>query len=218
MNDFNASRVALVQAGLRNFGDYGFEGASVRRIAQAAKTPISAITYHFQTKHGLYLACAKHIADTIGGLMSPALHATKIDADAPDAKAQARAALVALMTALTRSMVVEEVDSLSMFIMREQAEPTEAFAIIYGGVMGGVVSRIAELLTIISGGRLTPIAAQVRAIATMGQVMGFRVARAAVLRATGWTDVGAEQVDQIQAIIADHTLAIAHHIERETGI
>jgi len=218
MNENNASRTALIEAGLRIFGTLGYEGASVRRIALAANTPISAITYHFESKQGLYLACAQHIADTMGGMMSHMLSATQTDANAPIGQSAARSALKAILDTLTESIVRQEIDALSMFIMREQAEPTEAFDIIYGGVMGGVIARIADLLMIISSGRLTPLESKVRAMAMMGQVMAFRVARAAVLRTTGWNEIGPAEVKVIQSVIAQQVMAIADQIEREAKL
>ena len=72
---------------IEHFGRFGLEGASTREIAKAAGKPMSAITYHFGGKEGLYLACARHISDTLGwliglaGVMSPAV------ADAAEARA-----------------------------------------------------------------------------------------------------------------------------------
>lgn len=218
MNELNASRTALIEAGLRIFGTLGYEGASVRRIALAANTPISAITYHFESKQGLYLACAQHIADIMSGMMSPMLSATQGDMNKPVSVSNARSALKAILETLIESVVRQEIDALSMFIMREQAEPTEAFDIIYGGVMGRVIARIAELLTVISGARLTPLESKIRAMALMGQVMAFRVARAAVLRTTGWNQIGAAEVKMIQLVISQQVMAIADQIEREAKI
>ncbi len=217
MNEVNASRSALIEVGLRQFGALGFEGASVRAIAQAANTPISAITYHFESKQGLYLACAQHISDIIGSLMSASLIATEIEAGAADAVARARAGLLKILSDLTNAIVQSEIESVSRFIMREQADPTEAFGIIYGGVMGKVIARISALLTTLSHGRLASLDVKVRALAIMGEVMAFRVARAAVMRTTGWSEIGAAEVVVIRSVILDHVSAILDKIERETG-
>jgi hypothetical protein len=48
----------------------------------------------------------------------------------------------------------------------------------------------------------------VRAVALIGQVLVFRVARAAVLRMTGWTDVGAAQAADIRRVLRAHVRAI----------
>ena len=59
------TRLALVRAGLRLFGQRGFDGTSTRQIAAAAKANIGSIAYHFGGKEGLRLAAADHIVETI---------------------------------------------------------------------------------------------------------------------------------------------------------
>jgi AcrR family transcriptional regulator len=43
-----------MEAAFELFGKYGFEGTSVRDIAQKADANIAAINYHFKSKEGLY--------------------------------------------------------------------------------------------------------------------------------------------------------------------
>ena len=49
-------RMKLVLAALKLFAEKGFEGASTREIADAAKANVSAIRYYFGDKAGLYRA------------------------------------------------------------------------------------------------------------------------------------------------------------------
>ena len=53
------TRAALIAAGLRLFGEKGFDATSTRDIAAAANTNIASIAYHFGGKEGLRLACAQ---------------------------------------------------------------------------------------------------------------------------------------------------------------
>ena len=49
----------LLQAALSCFADHGFEGTSLRMVAELAGKHMSLIAHHFQNKEGLYLkACA----------------------------------------------------------------------------------------------------------------------------------------------------------------
>jgi AcrR family transcriptional regulator len=50
--DFTRRR--LIEAGLARFARHGFDGASVRAIAEDAQANQAAIKYHFGTKDGLY--------------------------------------------------------------------------------------------------------------------------------------------------------------------
>jgi AcrR family transcriptional regulator len=47
---------ALMAAGRKLFGKHGFDGTSVREIAQEAGANLGAITYHFGSKRALYSA------------------------------------------------------------------------------------------------------------------------------------------------------------------
>lgn len=212
------SNQALLRVAIDAFGRYGLEGASTRNIAGAAGKPMSAITYHFGGKDGLYLACAQHIADTIGAMVAPALDQVAALCRADGSPAQARAGLAMIFTGFVQTMVSEETAQFSRFIMREQMEPSAAFEILYGGVMGSMLTRVTDLLIVVSGDRLSKAEAQVRTIALMGQVMAFRVAHAAVMRTTGWTSIGPDQAAAINQSIQRHLAAILDALEAGDGI
>jgi AcrR family transcriptional regulator len=198
----------LLDTAIDQFGRKGIEGASTRAIAAAAGTTMSSITYHYGSKQGLYLAAARHIADQIGERMAPAL-ATSVtqsrEGEGPDA------ALKALLTIIDRfveMMVHPESAAWARFIVREQMEPTEAFDVLYGGVMGRLVDHLSALIVRIGGGRCDAAEARLKTLAIVGQALVFRVARATLLRVTGWTDVDTGGAAAIRDIIRAHTAAI----------
>jgi TetR/AcrR family transcriptional regulator, regulator of cefoperazone and chloramphenicol sensitivity len=92
--------------------------------------------------------------------------------------------------------------------VREQMEPTDAFDVLYGGVMGRLVDRLSALIVRISRGRCNPAEARLKTLAIVGQALVFRVARATLLRATGWTDVDAAGAAAIRSVVRAHTSAI----------
>ncbi len=206
------SREMLIQTALAVFGARGRDGATTRDIAAAAGMPMSQITYHFGGKDGLYLACAQHIADHLGGRMAPALSAIDARFDGDDSPASARAMLHDLFGQIVPVMLSPATAPFVRFIMREQTEPSEAFALIYGGVMGQMLARIAYLIGVISGPHGDPGMAQVRALSLIGQVVVFRVAQAAVLRATGWDAVGEAELATIRVIILSNIDAICDRL------
>jgi TetR/AcrR family transcriptional regulator, regulator of cefoperazone and chloramphenicol sensitivity len=198
----------LLDTAIDQFGRKGIEGASTRAIATAAGTTMSSITYHYGGKHGLYLAAARHIADQMGERIAPALavlDAGSSEGDGPDA---ALSALLAIIDRFVEMMVHPESASWARFIVREQMEPTEAFDVLYSGVMGRLVDRLSGLIVRISGSRCDPAEARLRTLAVVGQALVFRVARATLLRVTGWPDVDAAGASAIRRIVRDHTNAI----------
>jgi AcrR family transcriptional regulator len=198
----------LLDTAIDHFGRGGIEGASTRAIAAAAGTTMSSITYHYGSKHGLYLAAARHIADQMGERMAPALAASESrsrEGEGPDA---ALAALLAIIDRFAEVMVHPESAAWARFIVREQMEPTEAFDLLYGGVMGRLVDHLSALIVRIGGGRCDAAEARLKTLAIVGQALVFRVARATLLRATGWTDVDTRGAAAIRRIIRAHTAAI----------
>jgi AcrR family transcriptional regulator len=51
-----SSRERILEEAERVFGAYGFDGASMRQVAEAAEVPLALVSYHFGSKEGLYRA------------------------------------------------------------------------------------------------------------------------------------------------------------------
>lgn len=210
-----SSADALIEAALPLFGTQGLEGTSTRDIARAAGKPMSAITYYFGGKEALYLACARHIGDTIGGLVSRAFDDAGSAIHNP---ADARIGLSRLVSALIAAILRDETAEFARFIVREQQEPTAAFDVIYSGMMGKMLARMVELMTVVAGARVDDIEIRVRVIALMGQVVAFRIARAATLRLTGWTAIGDDERAVIERVVQAQLTAVIDGLEREQGV
>ena len=199
----------LIEEAMRLFSLYGLEGAGIRQIAQAAGRPMSTITYQFGGKHGLYIACAQHIVDTIGGIIAPI-----IDQELPSDAIEGRAQLALIAIAMLDVMARDDVASISRFITREQQEPTEAFEILYRGFMGPVLDRMVTLFQVVAGdSHLDESAARLHVLTVMAQVEAVRLARAVVLRLNQWDDIGVPQLVAIEAVILNNLRAMCDQIE-----
>jgi len=203
----------LLDVAIDHFGRLGLEGASTRAIARDADTLMSSITYHFGGKQGLYLAAADHIAARIGEWMAPTLeHATAL-CDADGDIASVRAAIHAIVGGMAMVMMRDETAAIARFIVREQSDPTEAFARIYKVVMADMLDRLSNLLIRASNGRLTSDEALLRAVTLVGQVLVFRTARATVLTGLGWSDIGDTEAAQITRTLAANLDAILEQLQ-----
>jgi AcrR family transcriptional regulator len=213
----NSTDARLLDVAVEHFGRKGLEGASTRAIAADADTLMSSITYHFGGKKGLYLAAAEHISENMAERLRPAIErVAEICAGGIDVAA-ARASLHAVFARMVEIMVAEESAAFARFVVREQAEPTEAFDRIYAGTMGQMLARVAAMLQVIAGNTLDETEARVRAMTLVGQILVFRVARAAVLRGTGWSSVAASEAAIIKAAVADNLDAIFDRLERRSS-
>lgn len=203
----------LLDVAVDHFGRLGLEGASTRAIARDADTLMSSITYHFGGKEGLYLAAADHIAANMHAKVAPMLErAAALCGDDGDITA-ARAAIHAIVGGMTMVMLRDETAAMSRFIVREQADPTEAFTRIYSGVMGQMLDRLTALVTRVAGGRLTYAEARVRSMTLVGQVLVFRVARATVMTGMGWALIGPDEASLILQAIAANLDAILDQLQ-----
>src|SRR5579871_1631091 len=63
----------IIAAALDVFGAHGFDGASTRMIAKRARITLPALHYYFDTKEGVYLACAEHISERLEARLGPAV-------------------------------------------------------------------------------------------------------------------------------------------------
>ncbi len=203
----------LLDVAVDHFGRLGLEGASTRAIARDADTLMSSITYHFGGKEGLYLAAADHIAAHMHTQIGPTLErAARLCGEDGDIIA-ARAAIHAMMGGMTMVMLQDEMAAMSRFIVREQADPTEAFTRIYSGVMGQMLDRLSALVARVAGNRLSDADARIRAMTLVGQVLVFRVARATVMSVMGWEVLGTAEAATIIRTIAANLDAILDQLQ-----
>ena len=71
------TRTLLLQAALACFADHGFDGTSIRMIAQKAERPLSLLSHYFGSKEDLYLEVFKYLYEnfhqrSLADLVAPA--------------------------------------------------------------------------------------------------------------------------------------------------
>lgn len=193
----DATRAALVAAGLDLFGRSGFEATSTREIAAAAGVNLAAIAYHFGSKDGLRLACADFIATRLGEIFAagagPHGDLTTLD------RAGAREALADTLSALVQAIVMRP-DALPMarFIMREMFDPSSAFERIYAGAVAPLHARACAALARATGWPAEAEATRLAVFGFIGQVLYFRLARPAILRRMNWREIEAHEGEAIR--------------------
>jgi AcrR family transcriptional regulator len=195
------TRQRLILAALDLFGRIGFEATGTRAIAEAAGANIGSIKYHFGGKEGLYAAVAEHIAEGISGTVLPIIAEAQARPGEPTPD-RAREVLIAILLGFNHLMVANpETEGWARFIMREQMAPSAAFDILYEGAMGRAHGFMTHLVAAITGDPPESPAARLTAFAMIGQVLIFRVARAAVMRRMGWQRIGRSEEVLIKEIL-----------------
>jgi len=201
----------LLDIAVREFSLKGLEGASTRDIAAAAGTVMSSITYHYGGKEGLYLAVADYIAEQMGRDMigDPAL-----DEAIEPRPAEARHALHHIFDRFIDKMLSVQTGDWSLFIVREQTNPTAAFERIWSGMMGRMMERMVALVCIATGRRDAKVA-RIAAITMLGQVIVLRASRASCLKLLQTIDFEADDIAALKAQIANNIDATLDRLSAE---
>ncbi len=204
----------LIEVGIEQFGQSGMSAVGTRAIAEAAGMQMSAITYHFGGKEGLYLACARHISKLMNERMAPLVQLAESRCAEGVGAAGARMAILDLLGGLVTIMMRDEIAPWARFVVREQMNPTPAFEVLYEGVMQCILALLGELIQRVAGGALTAEEVRIRSIALLGQVLAFRFCRAALMYATGWESVGIGEIEVVRTAVLAHTDAVLIALER----
>jgi len=191
----DATREALLSAGVKIFARDGYDAATSRALAAAAGVNQALIGYHFGGKEGLYLAVFDYVAQQLRARLAPEVAAIQADLDAiaqagDDRRARCVRCMMRLITTLGRVFTEPRSADWATLVVREQQYPSPAFDAIYERVF----SPMAAVLTRLVGFAMDrdPAEPEVRATAVtiMGQVLVLRVANAAVLRLMDWDHIG----------------------------
>ncbi len=204
-----ATRAKIVTAALEVFGAYGFDGASTRMIADKAQVNLPALAYYFGDKRGVYRACAEHIAARLETHLGPTVGRIRgALARAHLPRAQRLALLQDFFDTFADLLIGgREPEAWVLFIIREQAQPTAAFDILFERVMrrfartgAGLVGELMELPS--DDPRVLA-----RTLMLFGGILFFRTAREASLRVLGWRNFRGRRLSFLKDALHDHVAA-----------
>jgi AcrR family transcriptional regulator len=196
----------LIEAAIEVFGQYGFEGASTRTLAERAGVNLAAIPYYFRGKEGLYRAAAQYIVDRFGERLAPVTRAIDRALEGRElAPREASRLLHELLNAFAALVIgSDEADRWCAFIMREQTHPGPAFEILYRGIMSKIHQQCAVLLGRLLDRPQDDPLITIRVTAIVGQVLIFRISRLAVMKRLRVKRFSEELVQQIQTVLSEH--------------
>jgi len=164
------------------FAQKGYHGVSVREITNAADCNLAAVNYHFGNKWNLYLSVfrsrwlprakrlRKSVIDSLASQDIPSL--TDL------VKALARAFLEGPISDRERKRH-------ALLIIRELAEPTEAFDLVAEEVLGPLFKELADRLRPIMHPGLGDDRLKLNIFSIFAMVIYFNFARTAVTHITG---------------------------------
>ncbi len=192
------TREALIEAGLRLFGEKGFDATSTRDLAAAANANIGSIAYHFGGKDGLRSACAGAIVDRLSTIV---LAAGNLSGHPPAPDVAADRLETAIRTMVTFMIANPQAEPIAAFIQREMAQPSPALDRIYAELIEPTHKALCTLWAAATG--RDPESAQTRidVFAVLGQALYFRIGRPVVIRRMAWRTIGEAEASLILATV-----------------
>lgn len=198
------TRAALIEAGLRLFGEKGFAATSTREIAAAADANIGSIAYHFGGKEALRDACAAHIVETIRRAAGPVL-----TMPVPTEPAMAEMQLRMVLERMGGFFLTgTEAGGFVRFILHELQFPTTALDIVYSGLFEPVHSRLCQVWAAATGEEPESETVKIVVFTMIGQLVYFRIGREAVIRRMGWSGIGEQEARKVAAIAFENMMAV----------
>jgi TetR/AcrR family transcriptional regulator, regulator of cefoperazone and chloramphenicol sensitivity len=197
------TRARIIAAALEVFGRNGFDGSSTRMLAERAGVTLPALHYYFDSKEGVYLACAEHIADRMQahlGATTARIAQALARQELPSA--QVFAMLLELVDEFADLFLGEhELEQWVMFIIREQAQPTKAFDILFDRMMNRVVDTSTALIARLLDRPQNAPEVRIKALALFGRIIFLRTAREAALRVLHWPDFDGKRLALVKEVI-----------------
>ena len=207
------TRITLVEAAIRLFGERGYDAVSTRDIADLAAANIGSIAYHFGGKPGLRLACAQHVISNIAETVGPAF-LRPLPPLAPD---DALETIERMMRVFTNFwMVSEGSQTFVNFMLREMLVQGEVSELFYSVWMKPMHKRFCELFGIATGRDPCSHEVKIAVFSFIGQVFHLRVGQPLIMRRLEWDELGEREAEHVVEGLVRNTRAIVLDYREKT--
>lgn len=195
-NRSTQTRKRLIEAAIKVIGAAGYEGASTRALAKAAKVNLSAIPYHFGGKKELYLAAADVIADYARDRFEE-VSSILVNQQSSDIAERLEKALLHLLHIILRDT---EPRAWTSFVARCAYENDQAFALIHNKAIAPLLDSLIQIASEVGRREARDETLRLRISAIVTAIISFRFLRGIMLRDMGWKklqDSGTRQIEQM---------------------
>ncbi|OZI60520.1 CerR family C-terminal domain-containing protein [Bordetella genomosp. 11] len=202
------TRLRIIEAAIERFGESGFGGASTRDIAAHAGVNAPALQYYFESKEGLYRACAEHIADSARAAFEPALEqARAVLADGSDTEALIDAFIRIQDCIADRMFRASCGPDQRLFFAREQAghEPPIATDILQERLRKPLNDICMALVARIAGTSVDDPRTMVRVFSLHGQLLIFHTAKRGALSLLGWQEIDSARAELVKETVREQS-------------
>lgn len=204
------TRHAILQAAIIAFSEAGFASVSTRRIAAQADVNQPAIGYYFESKQGLYLACAQEIITRYTARTNEATVNAVQALEVGTSPNNARLLLQELLAALTDLMIsANDPADGAAFVEREMREHGPAYNFLYQNFWAPGIDLVAQLVAAIKGEDIPSPLSRTEAIMLISSLVAFTSEQSVAIEAMGWQEIGPSQVAIVMAALEKQINAIS---------
>ena len=198
------TRERLLQTAVLAFGRRDYDGVAIRQIVEQADANIAAVSYHFGGKRGLYLATVEYLADSLQDRLAAQhsrIHQTLESGNVAECEA--------LLCELTGRYIEELLsgkhgESAPGIIFREQAEPSDAYEILYQKLLQPMHATLSALIACHRGEDTASRSSLLLAHAILGQCIIFRIGRTTLLRRLGQPAYTRNDIDELKRQLGNY--------------
>lgn len=213
LNNKTSSRSAterLLEAAGPLFADRPFDAVSTREIAKAADVNLSAISYHFENKEGLYRAVfEKIVADLEPIRVGFAMFLRTKMAEAGDDRAALAIIVAEFVSRLMDSIMSPENPRWRMrLIIREIQHPTDSFDTVMNGHINIMHDLIGILVAKATGEPEASETVRLMTHSVLIVCLQYALSESVVMARLGWSQVGPEEIDKIKSVLTATVLRI----------
>jgi TetR/AcrR family transcriptional regulator, regulator of cefoperazone and chloramphenicol sensitivity len=210
MDTRNSAATRLIETAGPLFADQQFDAVSTRQIAKAADVNLSAISYHFENKEGLYRAIFEKIIDDLKpirvgfGLL---LH-TRMKAAGDDRKALSEIVIQFVYDLLDSVMAIENPRWRMRLIIREMQAPTECFDLVLDGHINVMHDLLGMLVAKILKEPDSSPTVKLTTHSILIMCLQYALNEPLVTSRLGWKEIGPSQIKIIKASLVTMILRI----------
>ena len=207
-NRGDETRSQLLETGLRLFAINGYESVSTRQLTKESGTNIAAINYHFNGKNGLYRAVLEQIVlDTDRYFWAGLEKLQKNIVASSGDRQQLAEAITKIIANLFQIFLQDEfMRWRAPLVMREYANPSENFDILYKGRIEPLHKVVTLIASIALNKSHDDPECTIRAHAIMGQIVIFGIARVVLWKRLDWEAYTPERISMITEIATQSVL------------
>lgn len=219
-NQALSAKDRLLAVAIKDFATHCYDGTSIRDITRKARVNISAISYYFGDKSGLYQAVLGVIAKRIEEELLVTLNEANIALT--DQTLNADAVRNILHDTFRKFILFLLDDEISPYIqrifVREHIEPSENFDKFYERSLVPLHTAIA--LFVGKTFNLPPESEEniLCAHTLIGMILIFKTHRESAIRRLGWTGYGEVELEKITKVIIRHLDYIADAYKKELNL